>query len=157
LFLRAFTYNLEYAGNSHFKIYGNGILAVLASIFSFMSGPIVAVIGIICLFKKSLLKGFMYIFIGLLPFIWFIKSNGYLHYAIITIPYYGLIISAVYKEFIQKNKKSKIIKILLMSVCILQCAFGVLYTGKNTLISIYNNSNIHEVSEYKNIIKLKPI
>lgn len=63
-----FTYNLEYAGNSHFKIYGNGILAVLASIFSFMSGPIVAVIGIICLFKKSLLKGFMYIFIGLLPF-----------------------------------------------------------------------------------------
>ena len=155
-----FTYNLEYAGNSHFKIYGNGILAVLASIFSFMSGPIVAVIGIICLFKKSLLKGFMYIFIGLLPFIWFIKSNGYLHYAIITIPYYGLIISAVYKEFIQKNKKSKIIKILLMSVCILQCAFGVLYTGKNTLISIYNNSNIHEVSEYNkvetNIIKMIP-
>lgn len=144
-------YNLDYASRSaspYFTFrdiagivgkYGNALLLLFTSI-------------ILLLFNtKNKLGALLWLFVSVGTLYWFVRGNGFGHYAIIALPYPFIAFIELFKLY-KENRKSKAVSILTITFYCLLVLGGVLHGLR--LINMYKDNQ--GLTEFRTVLKQLP-
>ena len=139
-------YNLEYILNSGTSLSLNDPLGIITFIVGFANSFLLLITGIILLFtdKQRRRAGILWSAVALLSVVYFMKSNGYTHYAIIAFPYLPVAVvelSSLISEKKEREKNSFVYRscaacmAVVITISILSGILGV----KNTASEYYSH------------------
>lgn len=151
MWFATFTYNLQYAGASSLEL--NSLLDIINFLCTYgicFALLLTGVIKIVIEKKLSILSS-TYIGLSLLLSLWYLKCNGYAHYAMLCLPYL-LPICIEWTTLLSQNRFYKIIKRLVCAgyfIIILGLSAGKL--AKHTFLK--DNGCDKEVEQLTEIVK----
>ena len=132
-------YNIDYATNSVDLSGGESFLEIL---ICYSPSVILSIVGFIkILIENKKVPGVILFLTGLFTSYWLFKSNGYLHYGLIVLPYICMIANECKRLYFER-KSVVYYKLSNIYLCVL-CIFG-LYYSLNTLKEYYNYIYVKE-------------
>lgn len=151
MWFATFTYNLHYAGAS--SLYFNGIKDIVTYICTYGICFALFFSGLVKIAIEKGISILSCIYIGLSAFmsLWFLKSNGYTHYAMLSLPYI-LLICIEWFNYAIINKSCRLIG---HSLCLIYLVFVLgLSTGKFLKHSFLKDTTCDEqVEQLTEIVK----
>ena len=142
-------YNLDYMGHSSLAYSTSSLYSILQIMIGYSYGIVLCLLGVFEVFilKKRITAGWVWSVVGFLTTLWLFRSNGYLHYGLVAIPYFPIIIVEI-KQILFEVEMGKIKEIFLRYITIVYliiCLIGSVFSIKGTLIEYYNTIFVGEV------------
>lgn len=148
-------YNFDYMSNSTMLYSLSSFIAVAKIIIGYSYGIMLLLLGAfeIIIWKKRRIAGCIWLVVGMITTIWLFRSNGYLHYGLIAIPYIPVILIEI-KQILSDKTASKLKTSVIKAITIIYlviCMIGGLFRVKDILGEWYNTLFIGESETYKQV------
>ena len=140
-------------GNSSLAYSTSSLYSILQIMIGYSYGIVLCLLGVFEVFilKKRITAGWVWSVVGFLTTLWLFRSNGYLHYGLVAIPYFPIIIVEI-KQILFEVEMGKIKEIFLRyitSMYLIICLIGSVFGIKETLNEYYNVIFVGESRIYK--------
>lgn len=148
-------YNFDYMSSSSMLYSARSFISVAKIIIGYSYGIVLLLLGLfeIIIWKKRRAAGCIWLVVGMITTIWLFRSNGYLHYGLIAIPYIPIILIEV-KKILSDETTSKLITTFVKVITIIYlviCIIGGLLRVKDIMGEYYNTLFIGESEIYKQV------
>ena len=145
-------YNFDYMSGSSMLYSTRSFISVAKIIIGYSYGMVLLLLGLfeIILWKKRRAAGCIWLAVGMITTIWLLRSNGYLHYGLIAIPYIPIILIEI-KQIISDDALSKLTSGIIKMITIVYLIVCIACSPLDKISTFYNYLFIGESETYKQV------